>query len=525
MLRSQQAQAAQALPATPRQRCIAYLLASATALLTAAPSLYEALWPLAWVALVPLFVALREAAPRQALLLGWWAETLMYWVGFYWLIGTMVRFGFIAVPLSVCFFAIIGLGNGIRLGLFACWLRWTERWPYPWWVRLLLPACTYVAFDYLFPRVFPWYLGFLQFRGLPFIQTADIAGIHGVTFVLVVCNTVVAALIPYPRQPERPGRLLMALGCAGLLLLQGGYGLWRMQQLTAAMQQAPSLRVALIQPNIDMYVKQSGADREAQLDLQFDLSGKTLDQHPALIIWPESMYPFGVPEHMQQLPWPTVSAPHQVHWLIGALTYAGKGPARQVFNSALLLDQDGRMLGRYDKQHLLAFGEYIPFQHYLPFLRNISPTIGNLTPGVGGIVTLPNGVVLGPLICYEDIVPDLARQAVRQGAQVLVNLTNDVWFGATRAPYQHRALAAFRAVENRVYLVRVTNTGLTSVIDVLGREPAALPIFQADTLVHTIQPLRLTTLYTRFGDWFAQLCSAVALLLPLGSRLRQRLRA
>jgi apolipoprotein N-acyltransferase len=195
-----------------------------------------------------------------------------------------------------------------------------------------------------------------------------------------------------------------------------------------------------------------------------------------------------------------------------------------VFNSALLLDQDGRILGRYDKQHLLAFGEYIPLQRYLPFLRHISPTIGNLTPGTGGIVTLPNGVGLGPLICYEDIVPELARRAVGQGAQVLVNLTNDVWFGATRAPYQHRALAAFRAVENRVYLVRVTNTGLTSIIDALGREQAALPIFQADTLVHTIQPLRLASLYTRFGDWFAQLCSVVALLLLLGSGLRRRRR-
>jgi apolipoprotein N-acyltransferase len=449
----------------------------------------------------------------------------MYWVGFYWLIGTMVHFGFIAVPVSVLFFAIIGVGNGIRLGLFAWWLRWTERLALPWAVRLLLPACTYVALDYLFPRVFPWYLGFLQFPGVPFIQLADLAGVHGVTFFLVVCNTVVAALIPHPGQPGRAVRRVMVLGCASLLLLQYGYGLWRMQQMTAAMQQVPSLRVALIQPNIGMYEKQSGADRDAQLDMQFGLSATTLAQHPDLIIWPESMYPFGVSEHMQQLPWPTVPAPHHVHWLIGALTYTGKGPARQVFNSALLLDQDGRILGRYDKQHLLAFGEYIPLQRYLPFLRNISPTIGNLTPGTGGIVTLPNGVGLGPLICYEDIVPDLARQAVRQGAQVLVNLTNDVWFGATRAPYQHRALAAFRAVENRVYLVRVTNTGLTSIIDALGREPATLPIFQADMLVHTIQPLRLTSLYTRFGDWFAQLCSAVALLLPLGSRLRRRLRA
>jgi apolipoprotein N-acyltransferase len=208
-------------------------------------------------------------------------------------------------------------------------------------VRLVLPACTYVAFDYLFPRVFPWYLGFLQLPGLPFIQLADVAGVHGVTFMLVVCSTVVVAYVPHPAQPERAVRRLMGLACACLLLLQGGYGLWRMQQLTAVMQQASPLRVALIQPNIGMYEKQSSSDREAQLDVQFGLSARTLDQHPDLIIWPESMYPFSIPEHLQQLPWPALVEPQSMHWLIGALTFASKGAVRQVFNSALLLDQTG----------------------------------------------------------------------------------------------------------------------------------------------------------------------------------------
>jgi apolipoprotein N-acyltransferase len=205
----------------------------------------------------------------------------------------------------------------------------------------------------------------------------------------------------------------------------------------------------------------------------------------------------------------------QTHWLIGALVYERRLGERQVFNSALLVSPAARIIGRYDKQQLLAFGEYIPLQRYLPFLRNISPTIGNLTPGTGGLVTLPNGVQIGTLICYEDILAPLGRQAVQQGAQFLVNLTNDAWFGHTRAPYQHRSLAAFRAVENRVYLVRATNTGLTSIIDAQGREQTALPLYQRETLVHTIQPLRLATLYTRFGDWFAQLCCIMALLLPL----------
>src|SRR5262249_60662517 len=127
-------------PAVRHQRVVLFLLVSATVLLTAAPTFWESLWPLAWISLVPLFVALRAVSPRGALLLGWGAETLMYWVGFYWLVGTMVRFGFIPLPLSLLFFAIIGLGNGVRLGLFAWWLRRTEQPGSPWWLRLVFPA-------------------------------------------------------------------------------------------------------------------------------------------------------------------------------------------------------------------------------------------------------------------------------------------------------------------------------------------------------------------------------------------------
>ncbi|MGE3538099.1 MAG: apolipoprotein N-acyltransferase [Candidatus Tectimicrobiota bacterium] len=504
------------------QRVRPWLLASTTALLLVASSFWAVLWPLTWVALVPLWLALRTATARQALFLGWWTESLAYWLGFYWLVGTMVRFGFIPVPLSVLFLGIIGLGNGVRFGLLSWWLQRTTAPTHSWISRLVLPACTYVACDYLWPRVFPWYLGTLQLPALSFIQIADVTGVHGITFSIVVCSTVLAAWLRSGAMPAERGRAGMVLALAGLLLVQWGYGQWRLPQIETAMQQAQPLRVALVQPNIGMYEKRGGIDREAQLDLQLALSYATLAQQPALVIWPESMYPFGVPEQMQQLPWPQAPAGPPLHWLIGALTYAGQGTARQVYNSVLLLGPEGHILGRYAKQQLLAFGEYIPLQQYLPFLRNISPTIGNLTAGTGGIVRLPNGVGLGPLVCYEDIVPHLARQAVQQGAQVLVNLTNDIWFGDTAAPYQHRTLAAFRAIENRVYLVRVTNTGLTSIIDAVGREQSVLPLFQAEARVQTIQPLRVPTLYTRFGDWFAQLCSLIAFLVPLGRWYRQR---
>jgi apolipoprotein N-acyltransferase len=496
----------------------AFLLAAATALLIAAPAFQESLWPLTWGALVPLFLALRTASPGRAFLLGWWTETLSTWLGFYWLIGTMVRFGYIAVPLSVLFFGIIGIGNGVRLGLFAWWIRLTRATNGPWWYHLFLPACTYVALDYLFPRVFPWYLGFTQLPAKLLIQTADLTGVHGITFLLVASSIVGASFFPHPGQAARTARPLLCLVFGSLVLLNVAYSIWRMPQVTRAMQQAPTLRLGLIQPNIGIYEKGDRANRPKHLRLQADMSRALLAQQPDLIIWPETMYPYLVPTHTTHLDLPSGLENRDVSWLIGALTYEWHDSQRQVFNSALLLAPDTRILGRYNKQKLLAFGEYIPLKRYVPFLRNLSPTIGNLTPGSGGLVTLPNGVSIGPLICYEDILPALGRQAVRQGAQLLVNLTNDAWFGRTRAPFLHRSLAAFRAIENRVYLVRVTNTGLTSIIDALGREQLALPLYQRMASVHTIEPLQLSTLYTRFGDWFAQLSSILTLLLPLVGR-------
>ena len=502
-------------PSTPPQRWRDFLLATVTALLIAAPVFVESLWPLTWIGLVPLFLALRDVSPQRAFLLGWWAETLMIWIGFYWLVGTMVRFGFIPLPVSLLLLGVIGLGNGIRMGLFSWWVCHSLASVQPWWYRFLLLPCVYVTLDYLFPRVFPWYLGFTQFPAIPVIQIADVTGIYGITFLLVACNVVCTTFVPHPVQPSPAARRYMSFVLAGLLLLTLGYGAWRLRQVTTAMQQAAPLRLAIIQPNISIDEKGQRDAQNAHLRLQVALSQRTLTQRPDLIIWPESMYPFSVAPQTDRLALPPIPDQQQTHWLVGALVYERHQGERQVFNSALLVSPEARIVGRYDKQQLLAFGEYIPLQRYLPFLRHISPAIGALTPGTGGLVTLPNGVQIGTLICYEDILAPLGRQAVQQGAQVLVNLTNDAWFGRTRAPYLHRSLAAFRAVENRVYLVRATNTGLTSIIDAHGREQTALPLYQRDTLVHPIQPLRLATLYTRFGDWFAQLCSIVALVLPL----------
>ena len=490
------------------------LCASLAAVLTVTPMLYEPLWPLAWVGLAPLFVALRGASAARAFVLGWWMETLMYGLGTYWLVNTMVDFGGIPLPLSLLFFLIVAAANGVRMGLFAWWVRQTQTAGRSWWYNLLLSPCAFVALDFLFPRAFPWYLGFLQYPALPLIQMADLTGIHGVSFILVLCGVGTAAFVGTRSTPGKNGRYRTAAVVGCLLLLQLGYGLWRVPQVDEAIERAEDLRVALVQPNLGIEVSGNGATRRERLRMLSDMSAAALAHEPDLVIWPESAYPYAVPSGQPSLLLPD-GVTNDVPWLFGGMAFKDGDDGRRLFNSTWLIAPGRRVVGRYDKHVLLAFGEYVPLHRYLPFLGRISPAIGNFTPGEGPrTLVLPTGVPVGPLICYEDIMPQPARLAVRHGAQVLVNLTNDMWFGPTRAPYQHRNAAAFRAVENRRSLVRVTNTGVTSVIDALGREPAALPIYQRDTLVHDVAVLQGTTVYQRFGDWFAWLCCLGAVGLP-----------
>ena len=505
----------------PSHFSVAFLLASLAAVLIVSPMLVEPLWPLAWIGLAPLFVALRGASGARAFVLGWWMETLMYLLGGYWLVNTMVDFGHIPLPLSLVFFVIVATANGVRMGLFAWWVRLAQAGGSAWWYNLLLAPCAFVALDFLFPRVFPWYLGFLQYPALPLIQMADLTGIHGVSFILVLCGVGTAAFARTRSTAGKDGRYRTAAVVGCLVLLQLGYGLWRVPQVDEAIERAEDLRVALIQPNHGIEDSGNGNTRAERLRILSDMSAATLAHEPDLVIWPESAYPYAVPSHQPSLNLPA-GFTNDVPWLLGGVAYEDGAEGRRLFNSTWLMAPGRRVAGRYDKHVLLAFGEYVPMQRYLPILGRISPAIGNFTPGTGPrTLVLPAGVSIGPLICYEDIMPQPARLAVLQGAQVLVNLTNDMWFGPTRVPYQHRNAAAFRAVENRRSLVRVTNTGVTSVIDAVGREPAALPIYQRDTLVHDVAVLQGTTVYQRFGDWFAWLCCLGAIGLP-GWRFARR---
>jgi apolipoprotein N-acyltransferase len=231
-------------------------------------------------------------------------------------------------------------------------------------------------------------------------------------------------------------------------------------------------------------------------------------------IWPESSFPYEVALDHPTLLKAAGSFPKDL--IVGTVTYESKGrtppellyapPGTPIHNTALLLRPDGGIGGAYHKQHLVPYGEYIPLKEVLPFVRKLTAQIGEFERG-SGYVLLPSGPVqMGPLVCYEDIFPEIARNHVRFGANLLVNVSNDAWYGDSSALVQHLNFSVFRAVENRRSLVRSTNTGITATLDPLGRVQKILPPFQRDTLIDEVAILKDLSFYTKWGDVFAYFC-------------------
>jgi apolipoprotein N-acyltransferase len=244
-----------------------------------------------------------------------------------------------------------------------------------------------------------------------------------------------------------------------------------------------------------------------------------------LVIWPETAVEAWVPEIIAQLPADVMPGidPDKTYFIFGARSFRGRptGPDFKAFNTVFLSDGYGQIVAYYHKQVLLAFGEYLPFAKLLSKLPAM-PFAEGFTPGDGPrTLDLPGGVRIAPLICYEDLMPELSRAFVAMSkANVLVNLTNDAWYGRTAAPWQHARLAQWRAIETRRSLVRVTNTGVTSVINAKGEMVEWLPIFTPAVLKAEVEILEGETFYVRFGDWFAWSMTLISLAVLLIYRRR-----
>lgn len=471
---------------------------------------------IAWFAVVPLLLALRGLNVRSGFLLSFLFGLVFFSSTIYWVTNSIHVYGH--VPLL--FASLITLLLSAILALFIApfgaaivHLRATR----PGMVFLAAPALWVtmeLARTHLFSG-FPWGLaGYSQYLALPVIQVADLAGVYGISFVIVLVNTAIAELIS-----DRM-RFAPLLTASVVLIAVLGYGYHRLD----AEAGNGGIRVAVVQGNIEQNKKWDPAYQGEVVDTYKRLTLRVIEQKPDLVIWPETATPFyfGGSGDNARLTADLLQFVKSTGTplLAGSPTYHVR-PDRRVAlrNSAFLLDRDGMTKTVYHKIHLVPFGEYVPFKKsILFFVEKMVQASDDFRAGAEYTVMkvrLPAGdaVAIGTVICYEIIFPDLVRRFVNEGATVLTTITNDAWFGRTGAPYQHFSMAVLRAVENRVPVVRAANTGISGFIDAQGRILEASPIFTETYLTRTLVPGKIRTFYTRYGDVFAWLCALASLIL------------
>jgi apolipoprotein N-acyltransferase len=463
-------------------------------------------WVLAWFCLVPTLWALADPAvdARRAACLGWTTGMLAHLGCYTWIVHMLRFFAYLPLPLAIPIYLLLCAAQS---SLFAAWGASC------WWLQRragvplgLAAACCMVVAEWLYPAIFPSYLANSQYLQPLVLQGVELWGTLGLSFILVASHGAMAAVLGHLSGRCPLGRR-GALGVAATLLLVLGNCAYGSQQLEAyadLLRQAPrKVRFGLVQTNMGIYEKSEnpieGLRRHREQSLQLEAAGAEL------VIWPESGYYFGIETGTPSVK-DTVLGPLKTPVLFGGLRIERGHRGRRLYNSAFLADGKGTLLGSYDKTVLLAFGEYLPFGDWFPFLYDLSPQTLRLWRGEHVEPLAYDGIRYGILICYEDILPGFVRRVAAKNPDVLVNLTNDAWFGDSYEPRIHLALAAFRAVEHRRYLLRSTNTGISSIIEPTGRLVEQSGVFSRSNLLGEFVPLRHTTVYGRFGDWLGYLC-------------------
>jgi apolipoprotein N-acyltransferase len=490
------------------------------------------IWPFAWFAVVPLLGVALHPSTRRPALYGFITGLFANGGGFYWIVPFLQRFGHLPLIAAIPIFLLLVSYQAITFSVFA-WAvrRLDDRFGVG--VTFLAPI-VYVACEMVVPYVFPWYLAITQAWVRPVIQIADLTGPLGVSFLIVLCNGALwdAWCAWRGKKPLPLPRLAVAVG---LLAASLGYGLVRIDQVTRARAAAPKIKIGVVQANIGIHEKWNQSLATGQLAVHQELSHQLEDKGAQLILWPESSYPFYFGRDQSQ-DWPVndrrrAQRGFSTPLLFGTLTIDAK--SRYPYNSAMLLDHDGDVRGLFDKNILMVFGEYVPYYDQIKtYVEHWIPEASNFARGtdvsVFALKTDKGMVRLGPMICYEDIFPSFVRRLVKRDPNVLINITNDAWFGRTSEPYEHLALAVYRSVETRLDLVRAVNTGVSAYVDATGKlydkspsvdpdeTPDAKPVALLDD-VAVMQPFKL---YATLGEWFGGLCLLAAVMLGLIARSR-----
>lgn len=476
-----------------------------------------------WFAIVPLLIASNNLSSKKCFYLGLTTGLAHYLTLIYWLIYTFRTYGNLPIYLCVVILLLLSVYLSFYIALFAVALSKLRRNSL---IYFIMIPVLWVALEYVrsfFLTGFPWELiGHSQFENLTIIQISDIFGVYGVSFLIVLSNATLFSIFTYLAKENSVSKTVIITVASAFALIFGMawfYGVWRIQSIDDLIAKQPCKRIAIIQGNIDQSQKWNPDLQVKTMQKYINLSFTVKKFKPDIIVWPETAASFYFLYDMK-LSAMIIKAVNEANsdFLIGAPFFISKGKILEYYNSAYLINHDGNILGKYDKVHLVPFGEYVPFKKWLPFLGKMTQCADDFQSGDKGVVIDWNNYKIGAQICYEIIFPNLSRQMVDNGAELLINITNDAWFGNTSAPYQHFSMAVFRAIENKRSLVRSANTGISGFINPIGRIIEQTPIFQQAAITNSMPMLRTKTIYTRFGDVFAMLCLAAALVFT-GSQL------
>lgn len=445
------------------------------------------LGPLIWIAWVPFLLWMRECHYRGLARYAFIVCFGYYALSMYWLYFAMANFGGLSGPTSVAILLflclILALYGAAAFGISSLLARKARvpmlitlpiLWTLAEWCRERFPL-----------QGFPWSNFAYSLGHDPFaMQWAEFIGPSGISGVVMWVNLLIAKGIA-PR--KKIGHLIVA----GIVLATvHSTGYWRYhtieRKLAKLQADTAPISVALIQGNIAQDEKWDPQEANRIRDTYRDLSLAAIESGAEVVVWPEAAYPYPIDKEVSTDAWFSRWARPGQHFLIGGLGRDGD----KFYNSAFWIDENGTITDSVDKVHLVPLGEYVPYEEYLTFAKALTQAVGRTYPGEKGRpLQTPYGP-WGVLICYEDLFPNLSRTLVHAGAQVLVNITNDAWYEHSSAPYQHLVYSQYRALESRRYLLRATNTGVTAVIDPLGRITRQLPWFEKEILKEKIWPIR-----------------------------------
>lgn len=512
----------------------------------------------AWVAFIPLLVISRSCGPRESFRWGFLSGLVFWALTIDWLLQ-LSRYG---TPLPIVVLAWLALAAYCALytGAFlmvvsALWKpeqpfavdrsRPAARYPEA-ILRVLLIPMIWVGFEYIRSTIltgFAWNsLGVSQYRYISIIQVAECGGVYAVSFLVILLNSALALagmniVDQWRNAPGSRRRIHVELMVAfAIVILCMSWGIRRSMAFIPDPDDTRTLRVAVIQANIPQNEKWNEISSDAVYDHLQDLTLKSLRSKPDLVIWPETAVPHPVMPDSPAGVWIAELAQQGSPLLAGTMVIETNEDRELIYNSALLYDRMGRMTGEYHKRHLVPFGEYIPLDRHIMLLQRVAPLGYSCTAGSRSTVFHVESpqVAFSTLICFEDTLARLARASVRNGAELLINQTNDAWFEGTSAAVQHMSHCVFRCVENRVPAVRCANMGVSCFITPAGRidettvnllrqGEAADTQFRVDEVVPAVAG-SVRTFYTRFGDLpFAIPCAVLsaaylALLLVKGRR-------